>query len=123
MESWDYLRQGNHIKLLAFCIMPDHYHLLFCLLKEKSLSEVMSSTSKFTAREINKCLRSQGRFWQDGFHDHRCRNENEADDLATYMEHNPVRAELVKIASEWPYSSANPLSAWLLDRDWYAQAR
>jgi REP element-mobilizing transposase RayT len=123
MESWDYLRKANQIKLLAFCIMPDHFHLLFCLLQEKSLSEVIGSTSKFTAREINKCLGSQGQFWQDGFHDHRSRNEIETDDLAIYIEHNPVRAGFVEIASEWPYSSTFPLNAWLLDRDWYAQAR
>lgn len=122
-DSWNYLRKANQIKLLAFCIMPDHYHPLLCLLEEKTLSEAMESTNKFTSREINKHLGKKERFWQDGFHDHRCRNENEVDDLASYIEHNPVRKGLVEFAEQWPYSSANRMNDWLLDRKWYAQAR
>jgi len=121
--SWDYLRSNNEIKILAFCLMPDHYHLLLCLLEKKTLSEVMSSTNKFTGREINLLLGVRGRFWQEGFHDHRCRDENETEDLSIYMEHNPVRAELVDLAEQWPYSSAYPSNNFLLDRDWYAQAK
>jgi putative transposase len=123
MDSWDYLRKVNQIKLLAFCIMPDHYHLLFCLLGEKTLSESLESTNKFSSREINKHRGSKGRFWQDGFHDRRCRDEDDIDDMATYIEHNPVRRGLVDFAEEWPYSSANPRNEWLLDRKWYAEAR
>lgn len=123
MESWDYLRTVNQIKLLAFCVMPDHFHLLFCLLNSKTLSEVMNSTSKFTALKINRCLGRSGRFWEDGFHDHRCRNDDETDDLSVYIEHNPVRAGFVEKAHDWPYSSACPGNAGLLDRDWYAQAQ
>jgi len=123
LDSWNYLRKADHVKLLSFCIMPDHYHLLLCLLEEKTLSEILNSTSKFTSREINKHLGVKGRFWQDGFHDHRCRNENEVDDLSTYIEHNPVRKGLVECAEQWIFSSANPRNQWLLDRQWYAQAR
>jgi REP-associated tyrosine transposase len=120
LNSWNYLRSANRMRLLAFCIMPEHFHFVFRLLPNTMLSKLMEDTSKFTAREINKSLNRKGRFWQNGFHDHRCRNENELHDLCLYVEHNPVRKGLVTSAEQWPYSSASSANKVLLDRDWWS---
>jgi REP element-mobilizing transposase RayT len=85
----------------------------------QSISRVMEDTSKFTPRELNKLLKSQGCFWQNGFHNHRCRNESEVHELASHIEHNPVRKGLVNSAEQWPYSSAYLDNKYLLDRDWW----
>lgn len=50
LESLKYLRGTAKIRLLAFCIMPDHWHALFFLLPAAELSKAMESLSKFTAR-------------------------------------------------------------------------
>ena len=121
MEAFRWLRQQDQIKLLAFCVMPDHYHSLFVLLAENSLSEVMKSIGKYTAAQINKMRRTRGQFWQEGFHDHGCRDGGDVLERLTYIEFNPVRAGLVADASMWPYSSAYPANAILLDRDWYME--
>ena len=107
------------MKLLAFCFMPDHYHLVFCLMPGGDVSELMKSSGKFTARELNKFLGTRGQFWQEGFHDHCCRNDRELYDLCLYAEHNPVRKQLVAVAEDWPYSSAYPANKDLLDREWW----
>lgn len=119
LSSWQFLRKRERIKVFAFCIMPDHYHLVLCLMPGQSLSKVMEDTGKFTAHELNKLLQRQGQFWQDGFHDHRCRNEIELHDLCLYAEHNPVRKELVIKAEEWPYSSAHRANQRMVDREWW----
>jgi putative transposase len=116
-----FLRSENRIRLLGFCVMPDHLHLLFVLVGNSSLSDVMKSFSRFTARKINEHFGRSGCLWQEGFYDHRCRDEKEIEELLAYIEHNPVRAHLVERAELWPYSSANPACAGLLDRDWYRQ--
>jgi len=122
--SLDYLRKIYEIRLLAFCIMPDHYHALFFLLpKAGTLSAVMAKISRFTSRQINKALHRSGRFWQDGFHDHRCRNVDDMNDRLWYVENNPVRAGLVEKSEQWPYCSAHPSRASMLDRDWYSEMR
>jgi putative transposase len=121
LSCYDWLRQQNHIKLLAFCVMPDHYHVLFVLLYGKSLKEVIESASKFTATKINELIHSKGQFWQDSFHDHRCRDVDDALDRLTYIEQNPLRAGFVSDPTEWPYSSAFPGNAQFLDRTWYAE--
>lgn len=99
--------------------MADHYHMTLCLMPGEDISQVMLDSNKFTARELNKLLGRKGTFWQEGFRDHRCRNENELHDLSLYTEQNPVRAGLVQTADEWPYSSANPHRYHLLDREWW----
>jgi putative transposase len=100
-------------------MMPDHYHLMLCLMPGQDLSKVMEDSGKFTARELNKLLGVQGRFWQNGFHDHRCRNDSELHELCLYIEHNPVRKQLVDAAELWPYSSAFSGNKYLLDREWW----
>lgn len=119
LDSWQFLRQEEHIKLFAFCIMPDHYHLLFCLLPGQTISQLMERSNRFTSRLLNKLLDQSGTFWLEGFHDHRCRDTEEVHDLGVYYEHNPVRANLVMSADQWPYSSAHPSNRHLLDRDWW----
>ncbi|MEX0643492.1 MAG: transposase [Pirellulales bacterium] len=119
LDSWQFLRSRERIKLFAFCIMPDHFHLVFCLLAGESLSKVMEDTGTFTARELNKLFGKRGQFWHEGFHDHRCRESNDLHELSLYAEHNPVRAGLVAAAELWPYSSVFPANRTMLDREWW----
>jgi REP element-mobilizing transposase RayT len=121
IDCFDYLRSRAQIKLLAFCVMPDHYHGLFLLLRGQNLSQIMSSIGKFTASRINKLTDVGGQFWQDGFFDHQCRGIDDVLDRIAYIERNPVRAGLAADAADWPYSSAYPANGRLLDRKWYAE--
>ena len=121
MECFDHLRRKNEIKLLAFCVMPDHFHFLLVLMHGKALSPLMGSIAKFTASGINNLNGRRGRFWQEGFFDHRCRDNDDALDRLSYIEQNPVRAGLVDEATAWPYSSASESNVHLLDRAWYAE--
>jgi putative transposase len=123
LESLNYLRENGVIRLLSFCIMPDHYHAVFFLVGRQSLSEVMASLGKHTARRLNVLFRHRGQFWEEGFFDHRCRDDDDIEDRITYIEHNPVRACFVAKAEDWLFSSANASQAHTLDRDWYAQNR
>jgi putative transposase len=123
LSSLTYLRESDAIRLLAFCIMPDHYHALLFLVGRRSLSDVMSSLGKYTARRLNALFRRQGQFWEEGFFDHRCRDDDDIEDRMTYIEHNPVRAGLVARSEDWSFSSAHPSQRDILDRDWYAQVK
>jgi putative transposase len=122
IASLRHVREQQKIKLLSFCVMPDHYHVLVLLLPGQSLSQAMNGIGKFTALQINKLISASGRFWQEGFFDHRCRSIDDMLDRMEYIEYNPVRAGLVKTAEDWLFSSAHPSHAHLLDRHWYAEA-
>ncbi|MCD7099326.1 transposase [Stenotrophomonas sp. MMGLT7] len=87
---------------LAWVLMPDHLHWLFALNKD-SLSRCMQSYKSRSAQAINASLRRRGRIWQPGFYDHRVRDDEDQRCLALYVVTNPIRAGLVKRASEYPY--------------------
>lgn len=120
IDGLNFRRESELIRVIGFCIMPDHYHLLAFLIGNATLSSLMEGLGKFTGLRLNRQHGWLGKFWQEGYYDHRCRNEIDLQERLTYFEHNPVRAGLVVDAKDWPYSSANPLNATYLDRDWYA---
>lgn len=105
-------------RILGFVVMPDHYHVSIGLGAKKTLSQVMESIGKYTARRINELLRQEGSFWEEGFYDHLIRNREDFDRILEYMHNNPVMAGLVESPEEWPYSTANPRYAHLIDWDW-----
>ena len=97
--------------------MPNHYHSVLGLIGKKSLGEILGSISKYTARPINTILGRAGRFWEQGFYDHCVRDRQDFDGILQYMHYNPVKAGLVPEPSLWPYSTAHPRYANLIDWD------
>ena len=61
------------------------------------MSAPMKAWKRYLARET-------GIEWQDGFFDHRIRNEDELREKAAYIRLNPVRAGLCNKPEDWPYT-------------------
>ncbi|MCH7700073.1 MAG: transposase [Planctomycetes bacterium] len=93
---WD----GKKIHLHACVIMPDHVHLLFAPQEVKggqwvSLSEILHSIKRYSAREINKLRGRTGPLWLDECFDRIVRNEREFCEKADYIADNPIKEGLV----------------------------
>lgn len=89
----------------AFCVMPNHVHLLLTPLAQ--LSKIMQDLKGSTARLANLVLKRTGaRFWQDESFDHWVRSLAEFDKTLDYIELNPVKAGLANRREDWPWSSA-----------------
>lgn len=107
-ESLHY-RDGKVYDLHAFCVMPNHVHLVCRPLQRPdgeyhSLSAILHSLKGYTARMANRELGRQGPFWQDESHDRVVRNENELNRVIQYVLDNPVKAGLVQTWEEWLWS-------------------
>ncbi len=89
-------------ELLAWVIMPDHFHCLLTLGGE-SLSAAVRNLKGSSSRVINKLLNNDQRFWQPGFYDHALRKDEDIRSVAEYIVNNPVRAGLVDHWPAWPY--------------------
>ena len=88
---------------LAYVVMPDHIHWLVQLGGGRSLAKIMNSLKGRSARQINS-LQVRGRkVWQNGFHDHALRREEDLQSAANYLIHNPVRAGLVQRPDQYPF--------------------
>lgn len=107
-ESLHY-RDGKVYDLEAFCIMPNHVHLVSTPLDEgngkyHSLSKIMHSLKRYTAYEANLILGRAGTFWQHENYDHFIRNAAEFERILKYVLYNPVKAGLVDNWTKWEWS-------------------
>jgi putative transposase len=88
-----------------YVLMPDHIHL-FCSPVDESTS--LEAWVKYWKSQASRAFRQQGigpsgRFWQSDHWDTRLRCEESYDGKWEYVRHNPVRANLVSRAEEWPW--------------------
>jgi putative transposase len=93
-------------RLLAWCLMPNHVHAVIEMLHGHSLSDIVASWKSFTAKRANAQLGRSGSFWHADYFDRYMRDEGHLARTIEYAERNPVKAGLVEIASDWPWSSA-----------------
>jgi REP element-mobilizing transposase RayT len=97
-----YQQEKGNANSLAYVIMPDHLHWLLQLGERRSLSQVVGIVKGFSARELNARLGGEGQFWQEGFHDHALRREEDLRAAARYVVANPLRAGLVRSVADYP---------------------
>jgi REP element-mobilizing transposase RayT len=81
-------------RLFAWCVMPNHVHVVARLLPGQALAAVVHSWKSFTAKRANTILGKQGTFWQREYYDHLIRNENEFERAMNYVADNPAKANL-----------------------------
>jgi putative transposase len=107
-ESIHY-RTGRVYDLEAFCVMPNHVHLVYTpLIKEEekyyAMSAIMHSLKLYTGRRANLLLEREGDFWQHENYDHVVRDEAERQRIILYVVNNPVKVGLVHHWQEWPWT-------------------
>jgi len=88
--------------LFAWCVMPNHVHVVVRPYQGHSLSEIMHSWKSFTAKAANRILGRSGPFWQAESYDRLLRNEAELERAIAYVIANPRTAGLV----DWPFVGA-----------------
>jgi putative transposase len=99
-------------ELLTWVLMPNHWHGLIRLHGTSTLAGCIGALKGRSARRLRLHYPKLGRIWQDGFHDHAVRREEDLVQLARYIVLNPVRAGLVQRVAEYPYWD----SVWRPDR-------
>jgi REP element-mobilizing transposase RayT len=85
---------GKRYRLQAWCVMPNHVHILFQLFPEEKLPSVLHSWKSFTAKKCSGILGTSGSFWQKEYYNHLVRNEGDLRRIAEYILENPVKAGL-----------------------------
>ena len=90
--------------IYAYCLMPNHVHLLLCE-KEWKLGVVMKSVAASYVFYYNKKYGRIGHLFQDRFKSEPCDNPEYFFTLFRYIHQNPVKAGLVKKAQDYEYSS------------------
>lgn len=99
--------QEEGLKVLGYCLMANHVHLVAIPTKEQSLARTMARTHLRYTQYINRLHGRTGHLWQNRFYS--CPLDDRHLWLAMrYVERNPVRAGMVKLAWKYRWSSAGP---------------
>ncbi|HMD30319.1 MAG TPA: transposase [Candidatus Acidoferrales bacterium] len=91
--------EGKRYRLMAWCVMPNHVHVVFSPMGAHTLQAILHSWKSFSAQAANKRLGRTGAFWQREYFDHLVRNEASLAKIVRYVQNNPRRAGL----RDWPW--------------------
>jgi len=97
---------GQRYNLLAWCVMPNHVHVMIETRAGFTLPDILHSWKSFAANQANKIMGRRGEFWQREYLDRYIRNAEHYAQAVAYIEENPVKAGLAKVKTDWPWSSA-----------------
>lgn len=92
-------------KILAYCIMPDHYHLLLSLEKCTNVSHFIGTVENSYTRFYNIKNNRRGPLWQSRFRCIHIVNNEQLLHVSRYIHLNPVTAGLVNDPQYWEFSS------------------
>jgi putative transposase len=125
------------MRLLAYCVMPNHFHLVLWPLADGDLSRFMrwltlTHTQRWHAHRRNA---GTGHLYQGRFKSFPVQGDDHFLTLCRYVERNALRAGLVQHAEDWRWgslqpaatgpadSSRPPLGPWPISRppDWDAR--
>jgi putative transposase len=107
----EYLRRLKKYKrkfgfsLYAYCLMPNHIHLVGQIKEAKKLSKFMHGVSLSYAAYFNNKYAGTGHIWKGRFKNKVILKDRYLIDCLSYVELNPIRGQLANAAYEYPWSS------------------
>ena len=97
--------QPRHVRLIAYCLMPTHIHLVLQQLSNKGIQTYMSNLSNSYSRYFNLSHQRKGPLWVGRFKNVRVEDNEQLMHLTRYVHLNPVSAGLTAKANDWEFSS------------------
>ena len=98
---------AREVALIAYCLMPDHAHLLGQMMHGNILQWVDACKQRSAFQGFCRGIRP---LWQDSYVDRMLRSEDSMLDVAAYILANPVRAGLAREIGEYPWAGSDVYS-------------
>ena len=112
------------VRLLAYCLMPNHWHLVLWPERDGELSEFMRLLTVTHTQRWHAHYHSAGTgpLYQGRFKSFPIQRDEHLTTVLRYVERNPLRAGKVEKAGQWPWSSLAKHTAgeppdWLVPAD------
>lgn len=93
------------MRILAYCLMPNHFHLVLWPFQDGDLSRWMQWLMTAHVRRHHQRHGSSGHVWQGRFKAFPVQHDEHLVSVLRYVERNPLRAGLVERAENWAWSS------------------
>ena len=105
-ELLKHYTQKFQVDIWAYCLMPNHVHLLAVPQEPGALALGIGRTNQVYTTYVNRKYLRSGRVWQNRFYSCIVDSDEYLWSVARYIENNPVKAGLVQTAAEYLWSSA-----------------
>lgn len=103
-----------NVSLLAYCLMPNHYHLIVKHEDDGSISRFLQTSFNSFVQYYNILESHSGTLFQGAAKSTLVDTDDYLLQVIRYVHTNPVSAKLVKTAADWEFSGC---SVWLRDSD------
>lgn len=100
-----YLNEIKELKMLSYCIMDNHAHILTYTTEINKLSEFMKKLNTAYAIYYNEKEEREGYVFANRYYTQTIKDEIHLLACIKYIHENPVKAGLVNNAKEYKYSS------------------
>jgi len=97
--------QRINIGMIAYCLIPNHSHLLLRQDGKTQVSRFIQSTFQSYAQRFNNKYQRTGRLYENPNPPKRIDDEDYLFQVCRYIHRNPLEAGLVKNLANWPYSN------------------
>lgn len=97
--------ERTDMRILAGCLLPDHFHLLLWPHEDGDLSRWMTGLMTRHVRRYRKKYGGEGRVWPRRFKAFPVEPGSALLDVIHFIESHPARSGLVRKASDWPWGS------------------
>lgn len=99
--------EKSEIKLLAYCIMNNHAHVLIYTDSTEKMSRYMKCINTIFATYYNTENKRVGYVFRNRFKSEPIYDENYLINCISYIHNNPVKAKMVESLEQYKYSSYN----------------
>lgn len=126
-------RERFPLRILAYCVMPNHFHLVLWPTHDGQLASFMHLMTGTHARRwhVRRASVGEGAVYQSRYKAIPVQNDGHFFTVCRYVERNAANAGLVDRAEDWPWSSLGasqtsvpqvPIDEWPVARpsDWAA---
>ncbi len=95
----------QQISLIAYCLMPNHYHFVLRQDSQVSLSDFIQAVFNSYTKAFNKAYERTGTLFEGPFQALPVTKDEYLIHLCRYVHRNPVEAHLTNNLHDWPYSN------------------
>jgi putative transposase len=106
--------QTNNISMIAYCLMPNHYHFLVRQGGEEPAGNLPQFVFNSYTKAYNKKYDTSGTLFEGRFRAKVVQTKSHLFHLCRYIHGNPVKDGLVTDPADWPYSN---YLEWIGERD------
>lgn len=118
LDAINYVKQYRIFELIAYCVLPDHIHLIISLpendadfstrlslIKRRFTKQYTSRFGGLLPKSESYAKRKEVGIWQRRFWEHFIRGEEDLNRHIDYIHYNPVKHGLVGSVCDWKDSS------------------